>query len=554
MKFLDRIPFKLLIILLGALLFLPFLGEVHLFDWDEINFAESAREMLETGNYLQVQINYLPFTEKPPFFIWMQALSMHFFGVNEFAARLPNALIGIVTMLSLLAIGKRLKDKYFGLLWALVYVSCFLPALYFRSAIIDPVFNLFIFVGIYFASRLTENDEFIDKKMRRKSRNKAVLYSGFFIGLAVLTKGPVGLLLFSLCFLGLFIFNRFKKTNSVWEFVYFFIVCGSTISVWYGLEWYVHGPGFLKGFFDRHIALLTTADAGHGGPFYYHFIVLVMGCFPASIFLFGGIKNHKFSTGLLHNFQKWMLSLLIVVLLVFSLVQTKIVHYSSLAYFPLTFFATYFIYYMLNGKRKWEWYHAALFLFVGIVWGIAISLVPALGKNVDVLIRIINGKDLFAESNLRAVVFWSYYESLYGLLYVFALVLAGIFFAIKQKRFGISLLLISTCLVIQVVTVMFTPKIEKYTQGAAIEFYQSKKGEQCYIETLGFKSYAPLFYAEKSKDLPYYSQQELLNEYIEYNVYFVCKIDKKEKYLEDYPQLEVLEEKNGFVFLQKQNY
>ena len=129
-------------------MFIPFLGNAPLFDWDEINFAESAREMLLTGNYLQVQIDFEAFTEKPPFFIWVQALSMHFFGVNEFAARLPNALIGIITMLTLLAIGKRLKDKHFGALWALVYISCFLPQFYFKSALIDPLFNLFIFVKL----------------------------------------------------------------------------------------------------------------------------------------------------------------------------------------------------------------------------------------------------------------------------------------------------------------------------------------------------------------------------------------------------------------------
>ena len=155
MKILDKIPYKLLIILIGGILFIPFLGNAPLFDWDEINFAESAREMLLTGNYLQVQIDFEAFTEKPPFFIWVQALSMHFFGVNEFAARLPNALIGIITMLTLLAIGKRLKDKHFGALWALVYISCFLPQFYFKSALIDPLFNLFIFVGIYFATKLT---------------------------------------------------------------------------------------------------------------------------------------------------------------------------------------------------------------------------------------------------------------------------------------------------------------------------------------------------------------------------------------------------------------
>ena len=87
-----------LVALLGMVLFIPFLGSVHLFDWDEVNFAESAREMLLSGNYQKVQINFMPFMEKPPLFFWLQAASMKVFGVNEFAARFPNALIGVVTL------------------------------------------------------------------------------------------------------------------------------------------------------------------------------------------------------------------------------------------------------------------------------------------------------------------------------------------------------------------------------------------------------------------------------------------------------------------------
>jgi 4-amino-4-deoxy-L-arabinose transferase-like glycosyltransferase len=554
MKYLDKIPLKLVIILIGALLFIPFLGNVPLFDWDEINFAESAREMIETGNYLQVQINYQAFYEKPPFYIWMQVLSMKVFGVNEFAARFPNALVGIFSMLALLAIGKRLKNKYFGFLWAMVYVASFLPHFYFKTALIDPLFNLFIFTGIYFASKLTENDEFISSKERRKYRNKSVFYAALFIGLAVLTKGPVGFLLFLLAYSLFFILGKFKRINNFWEIIYFSIICTITISLWYGVEWYVHGPAFLEGFIDRHIALFSTEDAGHGGPFYYHFIVLILGCFPASIFIFGGIKNHDFSTGLLHNFQRWMWSLLIVVLVLFSFVQTKIIHYSSLAYFPITFFASYFLYYLITGKRKWEWYHATLFLTIGIVWGIAIALVPVLGLNTEVLIDIINGKDPFAIANLGARVYWSYSEVFYGLSYILALILAGILFTTKNFKLGIFTFLTSTIIVIQLVMLMFAPRIEKYTQGAAIDFYKSKANQMCYIEPLGFKSYAPLFYSKKSKDLPFFDRETLLNQELAYPIYFVCKIDRKDQYLTEYPQLELLLEKNGFVFFKKKTY
>src|ERR1700742_1972085 len=92
LKQITKFPTQLFLLVIGVLLFVPFLGHCHLFDWDEINFAESAREMLLTHNYHIVQIDFQPFYEKPPLFIWLQALSMHFLGVGQYAARLPNAI------------------------------------------------------------------------------------------------------------------------------------------------------------------------------------------------------------------------------------------------------------------------------------------------------------------------------------------------------------------------------------------------------------------------------------------------------------------------------
>ena len=53
--------YLLILFLVGVAIYLPFLGEAPLFDWDEINFAESAREMLLSGDYFRVQINFQPF-------------------------------------------------------------------------------------------------------------------------------------------------------------------------------------------------------------------------------------------------------------------------------------------------------------------------------------------------------------------------------------------------------------------------------------------------------------------------------------------------------------
>ena len=121
------------ITLIAALFLLPGLGAVHLFDWDEINFAEASREMVMTGDWLHVQIDFMPFWEKPPFFFWLQASAMHWFGMGEYAARLPNALAGIFSLVLLFHIGRKWHNTTFAFLWVGAYFGSVLPFLYFKS-------------------------------------------------------------------------------------------------------------------------------------------------------------------------------------------------------------------------------------------------------------------------------------------------------------------------------------------------------------------------------------------------------------------------------------
>src|SRR5438270_9613746 len=111
---LRKLPAEILIVVGAALLFVPFLGTTHLFDWDEINFAEASREMLVTHNYAIPQIAFQPFWEKPPLFFWLQVIAMKIFGVNEFAARFPNAVCGLLTLLLLFRIGRKHVNERFG--------------------------------------------------------------------------------------------------------------------------------------------------------------------------------------------------------------------------------------------------------------------------------------------------------------------------------------------------------------------------------------------------------------------------------------------------------
>ena len=88
-------------------------------------------------------------------------------------------------------------------------------------------------------------------------------------------------------------------------------------------------------------------------------------------------------------------------------------------------------------------------------------------------------------------------------------------------------------------------------QGAAIEFYTSLQNEDCYVETLGFKSYAHFFYKQtkESNTINNAGNEWLLNGTLDKPAYFVCKINNAEEYLKSYPQLKEIYKKNGFVFL-----
>jgi 4-amino-4-deoxy-L-arabinose transferase-like glycosyltransferase len=249
-----------LIALIAALIFIPFIGQCHLFDWDEVNFAECAREMVVSGDYSHVQLNFRPFWEKPPFFIWMQAICMNLFGVNEFAARLPNALCSIASLVAIYLIGQNFHSRRFGIVWALLYASSLLPHIYFKSGIIDPWFNLFIFLSVYQCLRFLNNP----------SGNKEVLnalLAGLFLGIAVLTKGPAALVIAGLTLSAYLLWTRQLKLLISRNFLIFGLTALLVSGSWFLIELIKGNGKIISEFIDYQIRLIQTEDSGHSGPF-----------------------------------------------------------------------------------------------------------------------------------------------------------------------------------------------------------------------------------------------------------------------------------------------
>lgn len=527
------------ILVLGFVLFVPFLGAVHLFDWDEINFAECAREMIVSKNYLQMQIDYQPFFEKPPLFIWLQVLSMKVFGINEFAARFPNAIAGLLTFAVLYRIGLRLQNARFAAIWVLLYASTWLCHFYFKSGIIDPIFNLFIFLALYQVFLL---------KIRAEKWGHAI-GAGIFLGLAILTKGPVAALVSGLCFAVYLLLNRGWNGYAIRHLLVLALSAFLITASWFGLEWLRNGPVFIQEFLQYQLGLFSQNIADHEEPWYYHPVVLLVGCFPASVFLFQYRlrRSHADRSEPVTAFAQWMWILFWVVLILFSIVKTKIVHYSSLCYYPLTFLAARQLFQLLqSGSLKLKPRVRVLLLIVGTVWGILLTAIPVVGIQKQHLIPLI--KDPFAAGNLQAAVSWAYWESIPGVLYLFALwyLSRGL---VRNFSRSLALLFALQIVAIQITMLHFVPKVEAYTQRAAIEFYEQMAGKDVHIEVLGFHSYAYLFYAKKMpvQDRRYYDRDWLLQGAVGKPVYFVCKIQQAAEW-RAHPNLRELYEKNGFVF------
>lgn len=529
-----------LIGIIGLIIFASFNGQSHLFDWDEINFAEAAREMIVTGNYSLVLINYEPFWEKPPLFFWLQALCMNLFGINEFSARLPNAIAGALTGITLYSIGRKNFSNSFGWLWAMVYCSALLPILYFKSGIIDPWFNLFIFYGTYATWKAIYNSD-----------GKHLLWSliaGASIGLGIMTKGPVALLVILMVFGVFYLWKRFKVPANFSHFFGFTISLFVVGGLWFFIE-YISGRGYIiEDFIEYQIRLMQTQDAGHGGPFYYHFIVLLIGCFPMSIFALGGFTIQQ-DKGAQKEFQRIMLLLFALVLLLFSVVNTKIIHYSSLCYFPLSFFAANFLNAQLNTNDKENTIQKITLPLIGGLLLIVFFALPFIGNHIDVLRDATWIKDDFAKANFEAENTWSALDYLLPLIFATGLFL---FFSINGFRrylYFMAAMLVSYFIILTA----FVRKIEAYTQRAAIEFYESKANEDCYVTPVNYKSYAHLFYTQKpnQQNENHSNSSWLINGKTDKPVYCVLKITSSDEFAEKNTQFKLLYKKNGFAFFEK---
>jgi 4-amino-4-deoxy-L-arabinose transferase-like glycosyltransferase len=534
------------IAIFSALFFLPFLGSASLFEGLELFFSESAREMVVTNNFIGVQINFRPLTGAAPFFIWLQAISMKVFGINEFAARFPNAICGIISLLAIFYIGKRLLNNTFGVIWVVFFCSSFLPMFYFRTATPTSWYTLFLFLSIYFIFEF-----FIAIQKKRKFR--FLLLGAISIGLGALTKGIAVIFLLGLIVFIYLSIKMFKTKVKLVHVFWFIIVSLVFVGVWLLVQILMGNHASVTAFLKYQVEHIYNLIKGREGFFLFHIIVVFLGIFPASIFAINIFKRQlKDDREPLHEFKNWMIISFWTIIVLFTLVRNNLVQYSSLCFFSLTFLASYAVYKILYLEQPLSRWIKRFISTTAFFIGFALLLVYLLSRNTDYIISSGIIKDQFILGNLQANVEWTGIEFFAGLIYIIFILL---FYTLQKVsiQFKIFGTLASTIVFNFIVLTTVVPHYEEYRQGAAIEFYKEKSNENCYVTSLGAVANACLFYSNKIyKDETPLRRHWLLNGKIDKPAYFVTRNTNVPNLINKFPQLKVINEKNGYVFLKRE--
>ena len=326
----------LLLLLLSSLLFFTGLGSMGLTDRDEGRNAEAGREMFASGDFVTPTFNGELRVAKPVFVYWLMTMSYHVFGVSEFAARAPSALLGVGLIMMHYLFLTRLRGPTVGLFGALMLLLNIEVLALGRMAITDSALIFFTTLSLYgFWLGLHE-----------PGRGRHWIWA-FYAGMAMatLTKGPVGFAVPLIT--GLLYLATTRQWLAFWQrgaplagTLLFLFLAGP----WYVAMFLLHGDAYSSQAKVHTVGRFLAPMEGHGVGWWFYFPVLLLGFYPWSAFLPAGLYRAYQSWRALrlmrnraHDSEtppgsgeelEWFAGLWVVgVFIFFSLSSTRLPHY-----------------------------------------------------------------------------------------------------------------------------------------------------------------------------------------------------------------------------------
>ncbi len=300
----------LLLLGLTLLLLLP-AGSMPLMESTEARYAEIAREMIVSGNYLEPYYNGIKHFHKPPLAYWFTAAGFKIFGLNNFGARFFCILAAVLAVCYLFHMARLLlKDEKQALLASYIFSSSLLFLVVSRLASTE----------IYLATCVIAAQFYLLRQIYgRRGWNNALLY-GVFLGLGFAIKGPIIFLFTLLPGLVAKLFDSRHRRIFSWREVAVVVTTFALLA----LPWYLFvimkNPGLLEYFLKVQTVDRIVTDHFHRyEPPWYFFYIFAVTFLPYTLFFLKGLGRWKQLSGQL----KPLLLYIALPLLVFTLVKGK---------------------------------------------------------------------------------------------------------------------------------------------------------------------------------------------------------------------------------------
>ncbi len=339
--------------LLSAIAFLSHLGDISLIDKTEPMFVEAARQMHLTGDWITPYWNGETRFDKPPLIYWLIVIAFQTVGVNEWGARLPSAITAILSTFlvfyTLLSFGglisletesartrppfnsPRLRGDIGGGAWWGMAMMALNPAwiAWGRTGVSDMLLASSITISLlaFFLG-------YAQPQTRQQKGWYFIFYS--FAALAVLAKGPIGIIL-PILIIGGFLTYTQQWQRVLWEMQ---LVKGSLVFLIIAVPWFIlvtmaNGQAYLDTFFGHHnFERFTSVVSNHPGPWFYYFPVILVALLPWSVYLPIAIYQVKFwqiqdwrSQDRSQHLGLFALFWLVIIFVFFSLSATKLPSY-----------------------------------------------------------------------------------------------------------------------------------------------------------------------------------------------------------------------------------
>lgn len=310
----------------------------------ESNYALTAKEMVLTGDWISPRIYGNVWFDKPVFFYWLTALSFKFFGFSAWAARLGPAFFAAVGLVLLYWFTSKIASRKTAILSVIIMGTSFEYMILAKLIITDMVFFLFNCAALGF---------FYLGYVRMDGCKWWYLAAYVSMAFAVLTKGPIGVLLPGLVIL------VFIATQRNWaEFKAIFWPTGVFLFAVVALPWYVtmyalHGTAFIDTFFGVHNYLrATVSEHPKDNVSYYYFVVFVISLLPWSALAIksliqGGKKLIHQTSPLYVFFFVWIAAYFGF----YSLMATKYLTYTFPILFPIAILTAVHLEQILKSER-----------------------------------------------------------------------------------------------------------------------------------------------------------------------------------------------------------